>query len=117
MAPSGGPGMSAIPPLLEDKRTSGEGAKMTAHDPGCVKTLGCCYDSPVLLLGESMGRFVKEADCGQRTLLPECLDDFIDESSPPKLAAEDLPVERLILGRLFAIVRAALASLRIGHVS
>jgi len=37
MAPSGGPGMSAIPPLLEDKLTSGEGAKMTAH----VKGFGC----------------------------------------------------------------------------
>jgi hypothetical protein len=34
MAPSGGPGMSAIPPLLEDKQTSGEGAKMTAHVEG-----------------------------------------------------------------------------------
>jgi hypothetical protein len=33
VAPSGGPGMSAIPPLLEDKQTSGEGAKMTAHGP------------------------------------------------------------------------------------
>ena len=28
-----------------------------------------------------MGRFVEEADRGQRTLLPECLDDFIDESN------------------------------------
>ncbi len=26
-----------------------------------------------------MRRFVEEADRGQRTLLPECLDDFIDE--------------------------------------
>ena len=26
-----------------------------------------------------MGRFVEEADRGQWTLLPECLDDFIDE--------------------------------------
>src|SRR5215831_1663810 len=29
-----------------------------------------------------MRRFVKEADRGQWTLLPECLDDFIDESNP-----------------------------------
>jgi hypothetical protein len=38
-------------------------------------------------------------------------------SSPPKLAVEDLPAERPIFGRFFAIVRAALASLRIGLVS
>jgi hypothetical protein len=29
-----------------------------------------------------MRRFVEEADRGQWTLLPECLDDFIDESNP-----------------------------------
>jgi len=29
-----------------------------------------------------MKRFVEEADRGQWTLLPECLDDFIDESNP-----------------------------------
>jgi hypothetical protein len=29
-----------------------------------------------------MKRFVAEADRGQWTLLPECLDDFIDESNP-----------------------------------
>lgn len=28
-----------------------------------------------------MRRFVQEADRGQWTLLPECLDDFIDESN------------------------------------
>jgi transposase len=28
-----------------------------------------------------MGRFVEEADRGQWTLLPDCLDDFIDESN------------------------------------
>ena len=38
-------------------------------------------------------------------------------SSPPKLAVEDLPAERPIFGRCFAIVRAALASLRTGLVS
>jgi len=30
--------MSAFPPLSGDGRTCGEQAKMTAHDPGCVKT-------------------------------------------------------------------------------
>ena len=32
-----------------------------------------------------MRRFVEEADRGQRTLLPECLDDFIDESNPVRV--------------------------------
>ena len=32
-----------------------------------------------------MGRFVEEADRGQRTLLPECLDDYIDESNPVRV--------------------------------
>ena len=29
-----------------------------------------------------MGRFVEQADRGQSALLPDCLDDFIDESNP-----------------------------------
>src|SRR6202041_660705 len=36
-------------------------------------------------MGESMRRFVEEADRGQWTLLPECLDDFIDESNPVRM--------------------------------
>ena len=32
-----------------------------------------------------MGRFVEESDRGQWTLLPECLDDFIDESNPVRV--------------------------------
>jgi hypothetical protein len=32
-----------------------------------------------------MRRFVEEADRGQRMLLPECLDDFIDESNPVRV--------------------------------
>src|SRR6201987_1640439 len=32
-----------------------------------------------------MGRFVEGADRGQWTLLPECLDDFIDESNPVRV--------------------------------
>src|SRR5262247_425753 len=32
-----------------------------------------------------MGRFIEEADRGQLTLLPECLDDFIDESNPVRV--------------------------------
>ena len=70
-------------------------AVTTALDPGCVKTLGCCYDSPVILSGESMRRFVEEADRGQRT--PECLDDFVDENNPVR-AIESLSM-RLIWPR------------------
>src|SRR6202163_4704201 len=36
-------------------------------------------------MGELMRRFVEEADRGQCTLLPECLDDFIDESNPVRV--------------------------------
>jgi transposase len=32
-----------------------------------------------------MRRFVEEADRGQGTLLPECLDDFVDESNPVRV--------------------------------
>jgi transposase len=32
-----------------------------------------------------MKRFVSGADRGQTTLLPECLDDFIDESNPVRV--------------------------------
>jgi transposase len=35
-----------------------------------------------------MRRFVEEADRGQRTLLPECLDDFIDENNPVQVPTE-----------------------------
>lgn len=55
-----------------------------------LKTASCCYDSPVILLGESMRRFVEEADRGQRTLLPECLDDFIDEGNPVRVISISL---------------------------
>jgi hypothetical protein len=67
-------------------------------DPGCVKTPCGCYDSPVILLGESMRRFVEEADRGQWTLLPECLDDFIDESNPVR--AIDAFVDALDLAEM-----------------
>lgn len=32
-----------------------------------------------------MRRFIEEADRGQSTLLPECLDDFIDEGNPVRV--------------------------------
>src|SRR3954469_4985520 len=45
-----------------------------------------------------MGRFVEEADRGQWTLLPECLDDFIDESNPVRVI--DVFVEALDLAEM-----------------
>jgi transposase len=45
-----------------------------------------------------MKRFVEGADRGQSTLLPECLDDFIDEINPAR--AIDAFVEALDLGAL-----------------
>src|SRR6478735_5409566 len=45
-----------------------------------------------------MRRFVEEADRGQWTLLPECLDDFIDESNPVRVI--DAFVDALDLGKL-----------------
>ena len=45
-----------------------------------------------------MKRFVEGADRNQSTLLPECLDDFIDESNPVR--AVDAFVDALSLGKL-----------------
>jgi len=45
-----------------------------------------------------MRRFVEEADRGQWTLLPECLDDFIDESNPVRVI--DVFVDALALREL-----------------
>jgi transposase len=69
-----------------------------AFDPGCVKTLFRCYDSPGDSVGELMRRFVEEADRGQWTLLPECLDDFIDDSNPVRVI--DVFVDALDLAEM-----------------
>ena len=45
-----------------------------------------------------MKRFIAGADRGQSTLLPECLDDFIDESNP--VGVIDAFVDALDLGKL-----------------
>ena len=45
-----------------------------------------------------MRRFVEEADRGQWTLLPECLDDFIDESNPVRVI--DVFVDSLDLAEM-----------------
>src|SRR5438552_13045601 len=49
-------------------------------------------------MGESMRRFVEQADRGQWTLLPECLDDFIDENSPVRVI--DVFVDALDLAEM-----------------
>ena len=45
-----------------------------------------------------MRRFVEEADRGQWTLLPECLDDFIDEDNPVRVI--DVFVDALDLAEM-----------------
>src|SRR5580700_3682802 len=45
-----------------------------------------------------MRRFVEEADRGQWTLLPQCLDDFIDESNPVRVI--DVFVDALDLAEM-----------------
>ena len=37
---------------------------------------------PLMILGGIMKRFVQGTDRGQATLLPECLEDWIDEDNP-----------------------------------
>jgi hypothetical protein len=49
-------------------------------------------------MGELMRRFVEEVDRGQWTLLPECLDDFIDESNPVRVI--DVFVDALDLAEM-----------------
>ena len=45
-----------------------------------------------------MRRFIEEVDRGQWTLLPECLDDFIDESNPVRVI--DVFVDALDLAEM-----------------
>ena len=45
-----------------------------------------------------MKRLIEGADRGQSTLLPECLDDFIDDSNPVRVI--DAFVDVLDLGEL-----------------
>src|SRR6476646_4889800 len=90
--------MSAISPLTRPKRTCRLALATSVCDPGCVETLCRCYDSPRDSWGELMRRFVEEADRGQWTLLPECLDDFIDESNPVRVI--DVFVDALDLAEM-----------------
>ena len=67
-------------PVYQDRRKSPLVRSNRGEGPWLCETQ-CCCDFPVILLEESMRRFIEEADRGQWTLLPECLDDFIDESN------------------------------------
>src|SRR6266496_6380059 len=80
------------------KQTSPMRASTSENDPGCVKTRLLCYDSLVILRGELMTRFIEGADRGQSTLLPECLDDFIEESNPVRVI--DVFVDALDLAEM-----------------
>jgi len=40
---------------------------------------------PRNLRGRLMKRFIEGADRNQTTLLPECLDDWVDESNPVRV--------------------------------
>ena len=51
-----------------------------------------------MIRGDRMKRFVEGTDRGQSTLLPECLDDWIDENNPVRVI--DAFVEALNLGEL-----------------
>jgi hypothetical protein len=52
-----------------------------------------------MILGrELMRRFIEEADRGQSTLLPECLDDFVDEGNPVRVI--DVFVDTLDLAEM-----------------
>src|SRR5271154_2551927 len=53
---------------------------------------------PLLNRGGIMKGFVQEADRQQTTLLPECLDDWVDESNPVR--AVDVFVDALELREL-----------------
>jgi transposase len=53
---------------------------------------------PLLNRGGMMKGFVRGADRQQTTLLPECLDDWVDESNPVR--AVDVFVDALELGEL-----------------
>ena len=71
---------------------------MRAHDPGCVKTPRLLRFSLTDSAGGWMKRFVAGADRGQSTLLPECLDDWVDESNPVRVI--DAFVDALDLAEL-----------------
>src|ERR1700726_2728196 len=68
--------------------------RTSAMGPGRVKTQSMLW-FPLLNRGGMMKGFVQGADRQQTTLLPECLDDWVDESNPVR--AVDVFVDALEL--------------------
>jgi len=56
-------------------------ARKSGFDPGCVENVPLCYDSLGGLRGQFMKRFVEGAIADNRRLLPECLDEWVEESN------------------------------------
>ena len=56
-----------------------------AFDPGCVKTPPLLWFLLVNSAGALMKGFVAGAERGQASLLPECLEDWVDESNPVRV--------------------------------
>ena len=71
--------------------------RLSATGPDCVKTPSM-LSMPLLNRGGMMKGFVQGADRQQTTLLPECLDDWVDESNPVR--AVDVFVDALELREL-----------------
>ena len=69
-------------------------SRASAQGPGRVKTQPVLW-FPLLNRGGMMRGYVQGADRQQTTLLPECLDDWVDESNPVR--AVDVFVDALEL--------------------
>jgi hypothetical protein len=78
-------------PLIECRKRPAHDQSY-ANDPGRVKTQSVLW-FPLLNRGGMMKGFVQEADRQQTTLLPECLDDWVEESNPVR--AVDVFVDAL----------------------
>src|SRR5260370_38113305 len=61
----------------------------------CKNSIDRCYDSLAESSGDVMKGFVQGSDRQQTNLLPECLDDWVDESNPVR--AVDVFVDALEL--------------------
>ena len=72
--------------------------RMTAYDPGCVETPDLIWFFVWSLRGDQMKRFIEGADRDQATLLPECLEDWVEEDNPVR--AIDAFIDALNLGDL-----------------
>src|SRR5258705_2473802 len=79
-----------------DSRVAGAGAEVRSGSRLCENPIDAMI--PLLNRGGLMKGFVQRADRQQTTLLPECLDDWADESNPVR--AVDVFVDALEVGDL-----------------